>query len=210
MKFVDESEKAVYEFFDSRPGWSIKKLDLGGTRSADYLLTGPKYSFLCEVKTVYSVHANYSYSVVDDRFQDRDKQLNEIELWKSDNPNSRLILTKDQFEYLYQDDAEFRARYRHLQRNTESVFDKSSTSIEEEIINSSIGNLPCRLRIDSDDFYVPSPIERRKFTEWLVAEIDAIASGRVGRGWAITEVAGLGNHYTFLYEIHTQSIYSKN
>ena len=64
MKFVDESEKAVYEFFDSRPGWSIKKLDLGGTRSADYLLTGPKYSFLCEVKTVYSVHANYSYSVI--------------------------------------------------------------------------------------------------------------------------------------------------
>ncbi len=203
MDFIDESEKAVYEFFDSRPGWSINKLDFGGIRSADYLITGPTYSFLCEIKTVYSVHANYSYSALDVHLQGQERQLNDIELWKSENPNSRLILTKDQFDYLYQNDTEFRARYRHTQRNTESVFDKSAISIQEAIANSPIGNMPFRLRIDSPDFYAPKPKERKIFIQWIIAEVESIASGRVGRGWTVTEVAGLDDYFTYFYEIHT-------
>lgn len=53
-----QTEQIVREYFESRSGWIVTKLDTGKQKAADFRLYDGNDYFLCEVKTVTSVRAN--------------------------------------------------------------------------------------------------------------------------------------------------------
>ena len=87
-----QTERVVREYFGSRPGWTVLKLDSGRARAADFRICVNSECFLCEVKTVESVRANFPGRPIEYYVEQRTKQQEEIERWTRENPDRRLIL----------------------------------------------------------------------------------------------------------------------
>jgi hypothetical protein len=197
------SERVVRDYFRDRPGWTVVKLDTGKSRAADFRICDNNDCFLCEVKTVESVRANYPDRPIEYYLEQRKKRREEIEKWKKENPDHQLILHPGEFEFIYRDEAEFIMKYRNRRRSTEKWFKKFSQRMREYFASSSIRELPYSLRLDSDDLYVPNSHERDTFFKWLESEISVIHAGNPGWQWNMEKLQyGDAALYTAFYQIH--------
>ena len=90
----EQNERYVYEYFIQR-GWSVTKLDTGNQQeqAADFQISDPAgCCFLCEVKTIESVRANFPSKPYDSYREERKRRQDEIKKWAEENPGKRLIL----------------------------------------------------------------------------------------------------------------------
>jgi hypothetical protein len=199
----EHTERVVREYFETRPGWTVRKLDLGKVRAADFRICYDQDCFLCEVKTVKSVRADLPYTPEYHFLERREERRQEIEEWMEKNPNKRLILRHDEWHFIFGNEAEFREKYRRRVRNTEVWFKGFSQDMRDHFSESSISHLPFRLRLDSDDLYVPTPQEREIFFKWLEDEISAIARRTPSRHWQVQrQGANQVAFYSAFYPIH--------
>ena len=157
----DLNEHIVRAYFDHRPGWAVAKLDSVNQLACDYRFSCETYSFLCEVKTVESVHANYPSTPLQLHLDERKTWQNRINEWKEKDPETNLLLTKDRYDYIFGDETKFRRRFQYRRRNTEKEFNNFSIKLRSYLIPSPKDAIPYRLRIDSDNLYAPTPEERK-------------------------------------------------
>ena len=169
------NEQTIQSYLESQ-GWNVEKLDLDNSSSnADFLVCHQGYCFLCEVKTIRSVTANIPYTPAEDYFAEgRNRRRDEMQEWMNDNPDKRLVMPKEEREYYFGNESEFRARYRHRQRYTKEEFNDFKHAMQEYFENSSVCNLPYLVRLDSDDCYVPPKAQKEHFFEQLERELQAI------------------------------------
>jgi hypothetical protein len=201
-----DNERVIREYFEPRPGWNVTKLDTGKEQAADFRVCDNHDCFLCEVKTIESVRANFSYTSLDYYLEQREKRQNEIEQWKKEDPKTHLILDSGEWKFIYGDKVEFENRYRYVRRNTEEWFKKFTKAVEDHFANSSIGGLPYNIRIDSDDLYVPNKREKEDFFKWLENEMQAIHRGEISRDWQILQIPDTYvTWYSSSYQIHKPS-----
>jgi hypothetical protein len=183
---VNTTEQQVRNYFLSRAGWSVHKLDAGNTagRAPDFLICHDQRCFLCEVKAIGSVRADIPDGSVLDHFVGRrNERRARIDRYLDENLEKTLLMRQEEWHWLRASDAEFRKRYGFRRRNTEAKFrDHSENPLCEELDKSSVSELPYDLRLDSDDLYVPSKAERRRLVDWLVTQITAIHRGEP-RDW---------------------------
>jgi hypothetical protein len=198
-----DSEQVVREYFEAHTGWTVTKLDTGREKAADFRVYDTQICFLCEVKTIESVRANFPYAPLDYYRQQRVKNRSEIEKWKKENPELKLIMPPGEWDFIYGDENEFTKKYRRLGRNTEKWFTKFSKDVEDYLMHSSIRDFPYRLRIDSDNMYVPNESERKIFLKWLENEISAITRGEISGHWQPQNLLnGRVIGYSSFYQIH--------
>jgi hypothetical protein len=210
----EHTELVVRQYFAARL-WTVAKLDSGKEKAADFRICDDSTCFLNEVKTVKSVRANFPHTSPDSFHKERTRHRSEIEVWKHNNPDQRLILLPDEWEFIYGDEMEFTKRYGHRRRNTEAWFGKFAETLRGNLLRSVAGDFPYALRLDSDDLYTPDPRESEQLTGWLVTELQAIAGGKPSRHWQVDSLpAGRTHAYTTFYPIHrpahdddTKSIY---
>jgi hypothetical protein len=206
MTESEQSEKTVREYFESRDGWTVKKLDSVGNgrngQAADFRICNGAICFLCEVKTVESVRANFPSTPLDSYLEQRKKRQSEIKKWKDENPaGKQLILSPGEYEFIYGDEIEFEKKYRKRSRNTEDGFRKFAQSMKDYLSKSVIKDLPYNLRLDSDDLYTPNVTEKNKFFKWLEDEMQAINQRNFSWHWHIDKLpysnaALYSTHYT--------------
>lgn len=203
MTQEDPTEKVIREYFEAYPGRRVEKLDLGKQRAADFRVCHDGNCFLCEVKTIKSVQANFPFTPLASYLEQREKRQKEIRDWKKENPDKRLILRSEDYEFIYGDEIEFTTKYQGRRRNTEEWFNKFAQELKKYLANSSIQNLPYSVRLDSDDLYRPTLPEQEKFFKWLEGEIQAVAEGKPGWHWII-ERPNYGSValYSVFYPIH--------
>jgi hypothetical protein len=164
MTKSEQSEKTVREYFESRIGWTVEKLDLARNgRAADFLICDGAICFLCEVKTIESVRADFPSTPLYSYLEKRKKQQAEIKKWTVENPGKRFLLRPDEREFIYSNEIEFEKKYRKRRRNTEDGFRKFAQIMKDYLSNSTIKDFPYSLRLDSDDLFVPNLTERSKF-----------------------------------------------
>jgi len=200
----EETEKEVREYFEAA-GWSVEKLDLGKESAADFLISnGRTISFFCEVKTIESVRADLPYTPIEYFREERKKRQIEIQKWKIENPGTQLILRPGEWEFIYGNEIEFEKKYRQRSRNTETSFRNFISRLTDDLLrNQTINNLPYRLRVDSDDLFVPNSAEYDNFIKWLESEIIAIDQGQIGWMWHDQKLPYSSSHlYTSFYNIH--------
>jgi hypothetical protein len=199
-----ENEQRVERYFAARKAWTVTRLDLGEESAADYRVCYPGHRFLCEVKTVESVRANIPYAPSREYFLElRRKRQIEIEQWKAANQDKKLILLRGDWDFVYGEEAEFIERHGRRSRHTEDAFVRFTTALKDFLEQSSIGHLPYRFRLDSDDVYTPTLPERDALFRWLVREIEAIAAGRPSRYWNYDgNILGQVHYYSAFYPIH--------
>ena len=198
-----QSEQVVRGYFETRPGWTVTKLDLGKERAADFRICDPANCFLCEVKTIESVRANFPSKPYDSYLEARKRQQDEIKKWTEENPDGHLILRSDEQDFIYGDEREFAKRYRHRRKSTEKWFREFAQTMKDYFANSSVRDLPYNLRLDSDDLYVPTWDERNRFFRWLEGEIKAIDVGNPSWYWQIERLQyGRAALYSYFYPIH--------
>ncbi len=207
METVDvskENEHRVRQYFADRPAWTVTRLDLGEERAADYRVGYPGGIFLCEVKTIESVRANLPYAPSREYFLEvRKKRQAEIEQWKEANPDRSLILLKGEWDFIYGEETEFIERHSRRPRHTEDAFARFTANLRNFLNQASIAKLPYRLRLDSDDLYIPTPSERDTLLQWLIGEVEAIAAGRPSRYWNYDgNILDRLNCYSAFYPIH--------
>jgi hypothetical protein len=140
---------------------------------------------------------------LDSYLEQRKKQQAKLREWMEENPDKRLILHSDDWEFICSDDFEFDKKYRRRRRNTEEWFRKFTQTMKDYLSNSIIKDLPYSVRLDSDDLYVPNLAERKAFFRWLEEEVQAISIGCPSRHWHIQEPR-YGNIYLYstFYPIH--------
>ncbi len=199
---AQQNEQDVRGYFENR-GWSVTKLDLGKERAADFRICDSNGCFLCEIKTIESVRANFPSKPYDSYSEERKRRQDEIKKWAEENPGKRLILSPEDRDFVYEDEDEFTKRYRNRRRNTEKRFREFVQTMEGYFASSSIRDLPYNLRIDSNDLYVPTRDEQERFFEWLEGEIKAIDKGNTSRHWQVTKLQdGRVAWYSAFYKIH--------
>jgi len=199
----EQNEQVIQDYFTNRLGWSATKLDKSNkSQSPDFRICHPDGCFLCEVKTISSVHASYPDKPIDYLLEERQKQRLDIEQWREKNPTTRLVMPKSQYDYLFSDEKEFITKYGQRRRNTQAEFSSFADTMQKDFANSIVSDLPYTLRLDSDDLYAPTKDESRKFFKWLEKEISAIHSGNPSWNWHVEPYLGLASYRTF-YEIHT-------
>jgi hypothetical protein len=205
LSTTDKTECWVREYFEMR-NWSVEKLDKGTEEAADFEIRKDDVRFLCEIKTVESVHANLPWPPSLDVFEaERKKHRAEYERWARDNPNPRLVLRQSEHEFAYGDHSSFKRKYQGRARHTESEFRKFADDMRCYFAClASVQHLPFIFRLDSDDLYVPDDKERERFYKWLENELLAIAENRhVDRRWDREDLPS--DSVTFLsmfYPIH--------
>lgn len=201
----EETEKEVKGYFEARPGWTVTKLDLGKESASDFQISnGDTITFFCEVKTIESVRADLPYTPFEYYKEQRRKRQEEIQKWKNENPDVRLILRPDEWEFIYGDEFEFEKRYRPRSRNTETSFQTFRERLLKDLLtNPVIKDLAYRLRVDSDDLYVPNNKEHATFVKWLESEIQTIDQGTIGWQWNDQKLPFSSVHlYSAFYTIH--------
>ena len=205
MTESEQTEKTVREYFESRVGWIVKKLDLAGKgRAADFRICDGTICFLCEVKTVESVRADFPSTPFYYYVEQRKERQAEIKKWTDGNPGKRLIMRPDEWDFIYGDEIEFEKKYRNRKRNTEDGFRKFAQILKDHLSKSIIKDLPYSLRLDSDDLYVPNLTEQNTFFKWLEDEIQAINKRNPSRHWHIQKLQyGNAALYSTFYSIHT-------
>lgn len=205
MTKSEQSEKTVREYFESRDGWVVKKLDLAEKGpAADFRICDMTICFLCEVKTIESVRADFPSTPFYSYVELRKERQAEIKNWTDENPGKQLIMRPDEWNFIYGDEIEFEKKYRNRKRNTEDGFRKFAQSLKDQLSKSSIKDLPYSLRLDSDDLYVPNLTEQNTFFKWLEDEIQAINKRNPSRNWRIQKLQydNVALYSTF-YSIHT-------
>ena len=205
MTKSEQSEQTVREYFESRVGWKVTKLDSARNngRAADFRICEGSICFLCEVKTVESVRANFPSTPLYSYLEQRGKQQAEIKKWTNENPDKRLILRPGEWDFIHGDEFEFEKKYRKQRRNTEDGFKKFAQTMKDHLSNSIIKDLPYSLRLDSDDLYVPNLTEQSTFFKWLENEIQAINKRNPSRDWCIQKLPyGNAVSYSTFYSIH--------
>lgn len=197
------SERVVRDYFQDRPGWTVVKLDTGKSRAADFRICDNNDCFLCEVKTIESVRANYPGRPLEYYIEQRRKRREEIEQWRKDNPDRQLILRPGEFEFIFGDEDDFIKKYQNRRRSTEKWFNEFAHAMKEYFASSAVRELPYSLRLDSDDLYAPNLSERTIFFMWLESEILAINTGKISWQWQIQRLQyGQAALYTTFYRIH--------
>jgi hypothetical protein len=198
-----QNEQVIQKYFETRPGWKVTKLDLGKRRAADFrICDNANCCFLCEVKTIESVRANFPSFPLDSYLEQRKTRQDEIRRWKEENPDKQLILRPDEWHFIYGDEIEFTKKYLNRRRNTEKWFKEFAQTVQDYFTTSSIKDLSYSLRIDSQDLYVPNPQERKLFFQWLEDEIKAIDNGTPSRYWQVEVQYGRAALYSTFYQIH--------
>lgn len=202
---TDKTECQVREYFESR-GWSVEKLDLGGVRAADFQICKDDICFLCEVKTVESVHANLPWAPSLDVYEtERKERQSANERWIKENPGSRLVSNSTDYEFVYGDQDTFRQKYGGRARFTEKNFKKFATEITNHFARSpTVQHLPFTVRLDSNDLYTPYGDEKEQFIEWLENELIAIASRKpIDYRWRVEKLPNSPTfHLDMFYPIH--------
>jgi len=200
----EETEQIVRDYFEAHSGWTVTKLDSGKERAADFrICLNDSSCFLCEVKTIKSVRANFPYTPEHYFLERREKRRQEIEDWKKQNLDGQLIMPQGEWQFIYGDESEFREKYRRRARNTEVWFKEFAETMRNRFFNSSISHLPYSLRLDSDDLYIPTPREQDTFFQWLEKEIIAIDMGKPSWHRRIQrQGAGRVSFYSAFYQIH--------
>ena len=199
IPLAEQNEKTIEDYFEARPGWKAKRLNSG----ADFRVCRDDECFLCEIKTIKSVHANVPYTPEYFFIEERNKQQEEIEKWKEENTDARLILRQEEWQFIYGDEVEFREKYRRRKRNTEEYFKQFRKTFQECFAESQISHLPYRIRVDSVDLYVPKPYEQDAFLKWLENEILGIDRGESSQYWSVEQQKmGQAGFYSTFYQIH--------
>lgn len=198
-----QSEDIVRAYFEARPGWMVTKLDTGKNQAADFRICDGVDCFLVEVKTIASVHANYPYNPLVYHTEQKQKRQAEIAKWLSENPDRHIVLPPGEWEYIRGDEAEFTKRYRHQSRHTEEAFKRFKDKMTAYFESSTVKDLPYRIRLDSDDLYVPNRAETEKFLSWLEGEVQQIYVGKPGWRWHVDRTPGTQTTlYSTFYPIH--------
>jgi hypothetical protein len=169
------NEQTVHDYFLSR-GWEVEELDRDNSASnADFSICRDSYCFLCEAKTIRSVVANIPYSQSDSYFlEQRDRRRQEVQSWKDENPDKTLSMAPEEWDHLLCEESEFRKRYQTRQRYTRHKFERFARAMREYFAGSSVSSLPYKVRLDSDDCYVPGKAKREQFFGELERELRAI------------------------------------
>jgi hypothetical protein len=205
LSTTEKTECWVREYFEFRD-WSVEKLDLGKEGAADFQICKDANCFLCEVKTVESVHANYPWSPsLDVHNAERKKRQDSYKQWIEENPDSRLVLNPTEYDFVYGDPSKFKRKYKGRARFTEEQFNKFSNDMHDYFARSTkVQHLPFSIRLDSDDLYVPYGDERKQFFEWLENELIAIVNKkRVDRRWHFEKLPyGSAFRLSMFYPIH--------
>ena len=94
MAQEDPTEKVVREYFAGQ-GWNVEKLDTGKKRAADFRVCNDGNCFLCEVKTVKSMRADFPSNPLESYLEQRKSRQEEIKRWREENPDKRLILRSE-------------------------------------------------------------------------------------------------------------------
>lgn len=100
---ISEHNEQVIQKYFADLGWRAEKLKSG----ADFRVCCSNNCFLCEVKTIESVRANYPYTSEYHFSEERRKHREEIEQWQEENPSGRLLMLPGQYEFLFGDETEF-------------------------------------------------------------------------------------------------------
>ncbi len=147
----EQNEQIVREYFECR-GWIVTKLDQQGTqgKSTDFRICRNEVCFLCEVKTIESVRADFSSSPSLRYFlQEPDRQRVEQEEW-------------------------YRRKYSSRKRYTQDKFRKFVNSVQNSFAQSNVRHLPYIVSIHNHNLYIPTPEETTAFCKWLKGEIGEI------------------------------------
>jgi len=136
----------------------------------------------------------------------REARRAEVEKWKKEEPDKRLIMHREGYEFLYGDEGDFRKKYRYRRRNTEAEFEEHfAKPMRGYFAQSSIRHLPYVVGLHSDDLYTPRPKERDNFCKWLEDEIRSIdkQGAPSWHSWVIDRQGpGLPARYTASYLLH--------
>lgn len=202
------NEELIDSYFKKR-GWSVDILDRPGraplAKAADRVASHSGYRFLYEVKTITSARADMPYTPVRYFEEMRTRRQAELEKWMEAHPDSRLIMTREQYEFVLGDDGEFRKRHQHKSRNTQRYFEAFIKRLETCLLKSSIGNLPYEITLHSDDLYRPNDKEFENLSRWFEAELPRINQGEPSFHWEVIEKGpGSFRSYCALYRIHTR------
>jgi hypothetical protein len=196
-------EEAIRDYFDSRPGWKATKLAVSEGSAADFRISGPTDSFLCEVKSIGSPRANFPFIPYEFYREARSRKQDEIRTWTEQNPGRHLLLTPGQWEFIYGDEEAFRKKYQNRPRHTEWHFKQFTQELKSYFASSGVKDQPYVVRIDSDDLYVPTLSEKDFFFRWLESQIRAISDGRPSRCWHMSEERySCCRTYSYFYRVH--------
>lgn len=194
----ERTERIVKELFSKRPNWSVTKLDTGKSKAADFKICGMDFCFLCEVKTIASARANFPYRPIDYFLEEREKRQEIISRSQSQNPETRIVMPPDDYEFTFGDPIVFNQKYRNLPRFTERYFMEFVDELTDFLINRSrIKDLPYSIRIDSDDLFIPFGDERKQFFEWLENDVLAIHQGKPRWDWHDNRLPHTKSYHTF-------------
>jgi|GEM_PF-4279451 len=202
----EQNEEIVDSYFKKR-GWAVDKLDRPGraplAKAADRVISHNGYRFLCEVKTITSARADMPYTPVRYFEEMRARRQAQLEKWMEGHPDSRLIMTREQHEFVFGDHGEFRKRHQRKSRNTQRYFEEFIKRLEARLLESSIGNLPYRITLHSDDLYSPNDKEFDSLSKWFEAEIRRIHRGEPSFHWKIVRKwPASSGWYCAFYLIH--------
>lgn len=196
---AEQNEQVIEDYFGARPGWKAKRLSSG----ADFRVCRDDECFVCEIKTIKSTHANLPYTPEYFFIEERGRRQEEIEKWMEENPDTQLVLRQEEWQFIYGDEAEFRKKYRRRKRNTGEPFKQFRSTLQARLAESRISHLPYRIRVDSDDLYVPTPNEQDAFLKWLENEILSVDRGEPSRVWNVEQhKIGHASFYSTFYQIH--------
>lgn len=202
---TEKTECQIREYFETRD-WVVEKLDTGQQKAADFHIYKQGVSFLCEVKTVESVHANLPWAPSFSVFEaEREERRARNKQYIEENPDSRLVLNPTDYEFTYGDPKTFKQKYRDRPRFTETQFKEFAENMRKFFAESDkTGHLPFTIRLDSDDLYVPYNERRTDFFEWLEIQLVAIANGdTIDRRWHVQQLPYQTTHrFSMHYPIH--------
>jgi hypothetical protein len=202
VKQSGPNEQVIRQWFESR-GWSVTKLPSGKSgKSADFRICSNDDCFLCEVKTIESVLANFPYTAIEYYHEQRQRLREQIEVWLQEPSGRNLVLRKDEWKFIYGDEVEFQKKYQYTRRNTLHSFQEFAETMRMHFAASAIRDLPYLVRLDSDDLYRPTLEEQVAFISWLEREIQAIDRGEPGRCWQFQEWSEGVGFYSAFYPIH--------
>ncbi|MBN2503298.1 MAG: hypothetical protein JXB38_21150 [Anaerolineales bacterium] len=201
-------ENTIQEYFEGH-SWTVQKLDNPSRKekekASDYLLTGKGHKVLVEVKTIQSDRANIPWGSPREHLEHRRQQFREeIEAFVNDNPEERVKVTADEWEFMHGEDAEVRKKFLK-RRSTLSGFNRFKKTIEDHFSQPELRKYPVRIRLDSDDLYQPCPQQAEEFLKWLTKETIDIINGKPGNTWTTQSIADEITYYSNSYEFREKT-----
>jgi hypothetical protein len=194
----EESERIVRECFINRPNWTVRKIDTGKHKAADFRICGTEICFLCEVKTIASSRSNYAYKPIDYYIEERNRRQKRIAKAQEEDPHRHIILPSEDYEFTFGDSDTFRQRFSIVPRFTEKYFNEFKEELVHYLITESrVKGLAYSIRIDSDDLFTPFGDERIMFFHWLENEVEAMSKGQPARYWYDNNLPFTQSYHTF-------------